>query len=87
MFHFTCFNVEDPDDPAVGLLNGEVTIPGNLLRREVFDPVVSEVRSRSHGIRRRHALPPRPFSASVDRSQLEYLRHNTASFPLSRSWT
>ncbi|KAI0656294.1 actin-like ATPase domain-containing protein [Cubamyces menziesii] len=43
MFHFTCFNVEDPDDPAVGLINGEVTIPGNLLRREVFDPVVNEV--------------------------------------------
>ncbi|KAI0370869.1 actin-like ATPase domain-containing protein [Pilatotrama ljubarskyi] len=43
MFHFTCFNVEDPDDPAVGLVNGEVTIPGNLLRREVFDPVVNEV--------------------------------------------
>ena len=43
MFHFTCFNVEDPDDPAVGLVNGEVTIPGNLLRREVFDPVVDEV--------------------------------------------
>ncbi|TFK82502.1 actin-like ATPase domain-containing protein [Polyporus arcularius HHB13444] len=42
MFHFTCFNVEDPDDPAVGLVNGEVTIPGNLLRREVFDPVVSQ---------------------------------------------
>ncbi|CDO70397.1 hypothetical protein BN946_scf184999.g37 [Trametes cinnabarina] len=43
MFHFTCFNVEDPDDPAVGLVNGEVTIPGYLLRREVFDPVVDEV--------------------------------------------
>lgn len=44
MFHFTCFNVEDPDDSAVGLVNGEVTIPGNLLRREVFDPVVNQVR-------------------------------------------
>ena len=44
MFHFTCFNVEDPDDYAVGLVNGEVTIPGNLLRREVFDPVVNQVR-------------------------------------------
>ena len=44
MFHFTCFNVEDPDDPAVGLVNGEVTIPGTLLRREVFDPVVNQVR-------------------------------------------
>ena len=25
-------------------VNGEVTIPGNLLRREVFDPVVNQVR-------------------------------------------
>ncbi|THH06853.1 hypothetical protein EW145_g3802 [Phellinidium pouzarii] len=40
MFHFTCFNVDDPDDPTVGLINGELAIPGNLLRREVFDPVV-----------------------------------------------
>jgi hypothetical protein len=44
MFNFTCFNVEDPDDPDVGLYNGELSIPGNLLRREVFDPVVSQVR-------------------------------------------
>ncbi|CCA73398.1 hypothetical protein PIIN_07352 [Serendipita indica DSM 11827] len=43
MFHFTCFNVEDPDDPSVGLFNGELSIPGNLLRREVFDPVINEV--------------------------------------------
>lgn len=49
MFHFTCFNVEDPDDPAVGLVNGELAIPGNLLRREVFEPVVNQVRiSRLH---------------------------------------
>lgn len=44
MFHFTCFNVEDPHDPSVGLINGQLSIPGNLLRREVFDPVVNEVR-------------------------------------------
>ena len=44
MFNFTCFNVEDPDDPQVGLFNGELSIPGNLLRREVFDPVVNQVR-------------------------------------------
>jgi len=44
MFNFTCFNVEDPDDPRVGLFNGELSIPGNLLRREVFDPVVNQVR-------------------------------------------
>ncbi|KAJ3500666.1 hypothetical protein NLJ89_g9692 [Agrocybe chaxingu] len=43
MFHFTCFNVEDPHDPSVGLINGQLSIPGNLLRREVFDPVVNQV--------------------------------------------
>ncbi|KAF9511532.1 hypothetical protein BS47DRAFT_1330881 [Hydnum rufescens UP504] len=43
MFHFTCFNPEDPDDPFVGLINGELKIPGSLLRREVFDPVVEKV--------------------------------------------
>ena len=44
MFHFTCFNPEDPDDPSVGLFNGELAIPGNLLRREVFDPVIEQAR-------------------------------------------
>ncbi|CAA7262612.1 unnamed protein product [Cyclocybe aegerita] len=43
MFHFTCFNVDDPHDPSVGLINGQLSIPGNLLRREVFDPVVNQV--------------------------------------------
>ena len=43
MFNFTCFNVEDPEDPRVGLVNGELSIPGILLRREVFDPVVNQV--------------------------------------------
>ncbi|CAE6398596.1 unnamed protein product [Rhizoctonia solani] len=42
-FQFNCFNVEDPDDMAVGLINGELTIPGALLRTEVFDPVITEV--------------------------------------------
>jgi hypothetical protein len=42
-FHFTCFNPEDPDDPSVGLINGELVIQGVHLRREVFDPVVEEV--------------------------------------------
>jgi hypothetical protein len=42
-FHFTCFNPEDSHDPSVGLINGELSIPGNLLRREVFDPVVNQV--------------------------------------------
>lgn len=43
MFHFTCFNVEDPSDPSVGLIDGQLSIPGNLLREKVFDPVVSQV--------------------------------------------
>ncbi|KAJ3511979.1 hypothetical protein NLJ89_g3789 [Agrocybe chaxingu] len=43
IFHFPCFNVEDSHDPAVGLVNGELCIPGKILRREVFDPVVEEV--------------------------------------------
>ncbi|THU93853.1 actin-like ATPase domain-containing protein [Dendrothele bispora CBS 962.96] len=43
MFHFTCFNVEDPNDPTVGLIDGQLSIPGALLRREVFDPVVEQV--------------------------------------------
>ncbi|KAF9228091.1 actin-like ATPase domain-containing protein [Gyrodon lividus] len=42
-FHFTCFNIQDPHDPSVGLINGELAIPGNLIRREVFDPVVNQV--------------------------------------------
>ncbi len=46
MFQFTCFNVDDPDDNTVGLVNGELAIPGNLLRREVFDPVVDQVSPR-----------------------------------------
>ncbi|KAG8704387.1 hypothetical protein FRC08_002254 [Ceratobasidium sp. 394] len=42
-FQFNCFNVEDPNDPSVGLINGELTIPGALLRTEVFDPVIAQV--------------------------------------------
>jgi hypothetical protein len=42
-FNFTCFNVQDPHDSSVGLINGELAIPGNLIRREVFDPVVNQV--------------------------------------------
>jgi hypothetical protein len=44
MFYYTCFNPEDPHDPSVGLVHGELAIPGNLMRREVFDPVVQQVR-------------------------------------------
>jgi hypothetical protein len=42
-FRFTCFNVDDPDDPSVGLVNGDLAIQGALLRREVFGPVVTQV--------------------------------------------
>ena len=43
MFHFTCFNREDPNDPSVGLINGQLCIPGKLLRDMVFDPVINQV--------------------------------------------
>ncbi|KAJ6476249.1 actin-like ATPase domain-containing protein [Mycena sanguinolenta] len=43
IFYFNCFNVEDPDDTSVGLINGQLAIPGRLLREAVFDPVVNEV--------------------------------------------
>ena len=56
MFNFTCFNVEDPDDPRVGLFNGELSIPGNLLRREVFDPVVNQVPYRFYFVLHTHTL-------------------------------
>ena len=48
VFYFPCFNTEDPQDPTVGLINGELCVPGNLLRREVFDPVVNEVFFQLH---------------------------------------
>ena len=48
MFHFTCFNPEDPDDHSVGLFSGELAIPGNLLRREVFDPVIDQARQTNY---------------------------------------
>ncbi|KAF7373360.1 Heat shock protein 12B [Mycena sanguinolenta] len=43
IFYFNCFNVEDSDDASVGLINGQLAIPGRLLREAVFDPVVNEV--------------------------------------------
>lgn len=42
LFRFTCFNIEDGWDPAIGLEFGELAIPGHVLRREVFDPVVGK---------------------------------------------
>ncbi|GAA5914368.1 Hsp70 family protein [Sporobolomyces salmoneus] len=42
-FRFNCFNIEDAHDPSVGLESGELVIPGSVLRRDVFDPIVSQV--------------------------------------------
>ncbi|GAA5889548.1 hypothetical protein JCM5296_005982 [Sporobolomyces johnsonii] len=42
-FRFNCFNIEDGYDPECGLENGELVIPGSVLRRDVFDPVVEQV--------------------------------------------
>jgi len=50
MSYFTCFNVEDPHDPTVGLLNGELVISESTLRWEVFDPVIDKVRSLSYNL-------------------------------------
>jgi hypothetical protein len=40
LFRFTCFEREDPDDPNIGLIDGELAIPGRQLREHVFDPVI-----------------------------------------------
>jgi hypothetical protein len=44
LFHFSCFNAVDQDDSSVGLMGGQLRIPGSLLRKHVFDPVVNQVR-------------------------------------------
>ncbi|BGP03164.1 protein of heat shock protein Hsp70 family [Rhodotorula toruloides] len=43
IFRFNCFNVEDSHDPAVGLEFGELAIPGKVLKKEVFDPIIEQV--------------------------------------------
>lgn len=40
LFRFNCFNIEDSHDPSIGLEYGELTIPGSVLRRDVFEPVI-----------------------------------------------
>jgi hypothetical protein len=40
LFRFNCFNVEHNYDPSIGLDRGEIAIPGHVLRREVFDPII-----------------------------------------------
>lgn len=39
LFRFNCFNV-GVDDPAIGLLYGELAIPGLVIKHEVFDPII-----------------------------------------------
>lgn len=41
-FRFNCFNIEDAHDPNVGLEFGELVIPGRVLRRDVFAPIVGK---------------------------------------------
>ncbi|KAJ2924250.1 hypothetical protein H1R20_g12831, partial [Candolleomyces eurysporus] len=42
MFPITSFNVEGAHDPTVGLVNGQLSISGNLFRRQVFTPVIDQ---------------------------------------------
>ncbi|ORY76553.1 hypothetical protein BCR35DRAFT_120949 [Leucosporidium creatinivorum] len=48
VFRFNCFNVEDDHDPSVGLEYGELAIPGHVLKREVFDPIIEQVLDLLH---------------------------------------
>jgi hypothetical protein len=43
-FYFSCFNPADTNDLRAGLVNGELGIPGSIIRQNVFDPVIDEVR-------------------------------------------
>ncbi|KAF9510321.1 hypothetical protein BS47DRAFT_1396058 [Hydnum rufescens UP504] len=43
LFRFRCLHAEDLHDAAVGLDHGELVIPGDVLRREVFGPVVEQI--------------------------------------------
>ncbi|TFK97809.1 hypothetical protein BDV98DRAFT_534864 [Pterulicium gracile] len=42
-FQFTYLDPSSPDDPDIGLTNGELCIPGERLRKEVFDPIVDKI--------------------------------------------
>lgn len=64
-FRFNCFNIEDGHDPSCGLEYGELVIPGHVLRREVFDPVVGTLSilfSPEHPL----LIFSAPFSQSAD---------------------
>ncbi|KAK4702478.1 hypothetical protein P7C70_g3743, partial [Phenoliferia sp. Uapishka_3] len=42
-FRYEVFNLEDDHDPAIGLDWGTLSIPGKVLKEEVFSPVVAQV--------------------------------------------
>ncbi|KAJ2932526.1 hypothetical protein H1R20_g4511, partial [Candolleomyces eurysporus] len=42
MFHLTCFNVEGAHDPTFGLISGQLSISGNLFRRQVYTSVIDQ---------------------------------------------
>ena len=64
-----------------GLVNGEVTIPGNLLRREVFDPVVQQVRAPPLRVPRPRADTPLPPPATPLAPTQLYRRHPAMACP------
>jgi hypothetical protein len=35
VFHFNCLDMEDQNDASIGLIDGDLSIPGALLRTEV----------------------------------------------------
>ena len=84
MFHFTCFNPEDPHDPSVGLINGQLCIPGKLLREMVFDPVVSQVNFHQHTLL---VCPYSTIGSCFDRgTNAKDKSANSGTFPCGRCW-
>ncbi|RXW20329.1 hypothetical protein EST38_g5515 [Candolleomyces aberdarensis] len=43
MIHPTCFNIEGPHDPTVRLIHGQLSISGNLFRKQVFSYAIDLV--------------------------------------------
>lgn len=84
MFHFTCFNREDPHDPSVGLMNGQLCIPGKLLREIVFDPVISQVCFSKYAI---FSILINTVGSRFDRgTNTKDESANSCAFPCRRCW-
>lgn len=64
LFRFSCFNPEDGNDPSIGLLSGELVIPGLVIKREVFDPIIGPSLALSPQI----PLTPRGLQTKSSRS-------------------